>query len=137
MDEYKKRRLKDIRSILKYYKEPLIPNEILQKIYKKFPIVSYYNLLKVNEIKEGDILCLVTLDLKKKLIRGVCIKINYAYNNDNVIENIKLVNNYKNIVWYVNPTKYYVFSSIDDTQVQFKVMYERYKANKELFKDDE
>ena len=135
MDEYKRRRLKNIRSVLKYYKEPVIPNEILQKIYKKFPSVKYYKLLELNEIKEHDVLCLITLDLKKKLIKGVCIEINYAYNNDDIVESIKLVNNYKNIVWYINPTKYYVFRAITDTELQFKILSEKYRANKKLFRD--
>ncbi len=123
------RRLRNINNILKYYKEPDIPDTMINKIKRKFPDIKYYNYLHTEEIKLSDLIQMVDLDLKNLSIVGKCIKIKYGENNS--IQNILLHNSNSETYWKINPTKYYIFKVIPSSEVDMKKNIEKiYEINK-------
>ena len=125
------RRLRNINNILKYYKEPDVPDNMINKIKKKFPETKYYNYLHTEEIKLNDLIQMVDLDIKKLSIVGKCIKINYQENNS--IKNILLHNSLSDTYWKINPTKYYIFKVISTSEIDMKKNIEMiYDINKKI-----
>ena len=92
-----------IKYILKYYTPKTVPPNIIKKINELHPKTRYYDLIKPKDIYENMLLCTVTLDLKQQHIVGICLKLYYDYNKD--IEKVLLFNPYKNLYWYIKPTK--------------------------------
>lgn len=109
------RRLRNINNILKYYKEPDIPDNMINKIKKKFPEVKYYNYLHTEEIQLFDLIQMVDLELTNLSIVGKCIKFKYGENNS--IQSILLHNSVSETYWKINPTKYYIFKVISGSDV--------------------
>jgi hypothetical protein len=116
------KRKKDINAILRLYKEPDVPDNIIKQIRKKYPKLKHYEYIHSEQINENDLIQMVSLDLKKISIVGKCVRINY--NQNKTIENILLVNNLLNIYWRINPTKYYVFKVISKDDVQMRELIE-------------
>jgi hypothetical protein len=112
------RRLKNINNILKYYKENDIPDNMINKIRYTFPEVKYYDYLHTEEIKLFDLIQMVDLDLTKLSIVGKCIKFKYGENNS--IQHILLHNSISDTYWKINPTKYYIFKVISDSDIIMK-----------------
>ncbi len=123
------RRLININNILKYYKEPDIPDNIIKKIKRKFPEIKYYNYLHTEELKLYDLIQMVDLGLTNLSIVGKCIKIKYGENNS--IQNILLHNSITETYWKINPTKYYIFKVIPNSEIDMKKNIEKiYEINK-------
>ena len=116
------KRQKDINAILRLYKEPDVPDNIIKQIKKKYPKLKHYEYIHSEQINENDLIQMVSLDMKKISIVGKCVRINY--NQNKTIENILLVNNLLNIYWRINPTKYYVFKVISKDDVQMRELIE-------------
>ena len=116
------KRQQDINAILRLYKEPDIPDNIIKQIKKKYPKLKHYEYIHSEQINENDLIQMVSLDMKKLSIVGKCVKINY--NQNKTIENILLANNLLNIYWRINPTKYYVFKIISKQDVQMRELIE-------------
>ena len=116
------KRQHDINAILRLYKEPDIPDNIIKQIKKKYPKLKHYEYIHSEQINENDLIQMVSLDMKKLSIVGKCVKINY--NQNKTIENILLANNLLNIYWRINPTKYYVFKIISKQDVQMRELIE-------------
>jgi hypothetical protein len=88
------KRKKDINAILRLYKEPDVPDNIIKQIRNKYPKLKHYEYIHSEQINENDLIQMVSLDLKKISIVGKCVRINY--NQNKTIENILLVNNLLN-----------------------------------------
>ena len=116
------KRQQDINAILRLYKEPDIPDNIIKQIKKKYPKLKYFEYIHSEQINENDLIQMVSLDMKKLSIVGKCVKI--TYNQNKTIENILLVNNLLNIYWRINPTKYYVFKTISKDDVHMNELIE-------------
>jgi hypothetical protein len=122
------KRQKDINAILRLYKEPDVPDNIIKQIKKKYPKLKHYEYIHSEQINENDLIQMVSLDMKKISIVGKCVRINY--NQNKTIENILLANNLLNIYWRINPTKYYVFKVISKQDVEMKELIQNiYKKN--------
>ncbi len=122
------KRQKDINAILRLYKEPDVPDNIIKQIKKKYPKLKHYEYIHSEQINENDLIQMVSLDMKKISIVGKCVRINY--NQNKTIENILLANNLLNIYWRINPTKYYVFKVISNNDVEMKELIENiYRKN--------
>jgi len=122
------KRKQDISAILRLYKEPDVPDNIIKQIKKKYPKLKHYEYIHSEQINENDLIQMVSLDMKKLSIVGKCVRINY--NQNKTIENILLVNNSLNIYWRINPTKYYVFKVISTRDVEmFELIENIYKKN--------
>ena len=116
---------KDVMDILKLYKEPDIPDKIINKIKSLYPEIKYSDFIHTEEIIEGDVIYTVSLDFKKLSIPGKCIKIEYTHNTNNKnIKNILLVNNKADIFWRIKPTKYYIFRIISNKNAIFRKLLE-------------
>jgi hypothetical protein len=124
------KRLNDINKILKYYKEPDVPDEIINKIKKKYPILKYYEYIHTEQIQQNDIIQMVNLDFKHISIKGKCIKINYSRNY--TIDSILLYNNLVDIYWKINPTKYYVFKTISKNDEMIRKQLDNIYKNKKI-----
>ena len=122
MTTTEEKRRKDINAILRLYKEPDVPDNIIKQIKKKYPKVKHYEYIHSEQINENDLIQMVSLDMKKISIVGKCVKINY--NQNKTIDNILLANNLLNIYWRINPTKYYVFKVISKQDVQMQELIE-------------
>ena len=113
-----KRRLNNINNILKNYKEPDIPDRIIEKIRKKFPTVKNYDFLQTEQINEYDLIQTVDLNLKKLSIVGKCIKINYSQTR--AINSILLHNIVTDTFWKINPEKYYIFKVLSNNDNELR-----------------
>ena len=111
-----------IKYILKYYTPKTVPPNIIKKINELHPKTRYYDLIKPKDIYENMLLCTVTLDLKQQHIVGICLKLYYDYNKD--IEKVLLFNPYKNLYWYIKPTKYYLFKAQRNKDIDKKSLLE-------------
>ena len=123
MDEQEERKAK-VKYILKHYKPKTVTSDIINKIHKLHPKTRYYNYITPKDIYENMLLCTVTLDLKQQHILGVCLKIYNDYNGD--IEKVLLFNPYKNLFWYIKPTKYYLFRAERSKEINKKEIYRSY-----------
>ena len=119
-----KERKAKVKYILKHYKPKTVSPEIINKINRLHPKTRYYKLITVKDIHENMLLCTVTLDLKQQHIVGICLKIFNDYNND--IEKVLLFNPYKNLYWYIKPTKYYLFKAYKNKEIDKNNMYRSY-----------
>jgi hypothetical protein len=116
------KRQNDINAILRLYKEPDVPDNIIKQIKKKYPKLKHYDYVHSEQINENDLIQMVSLDMKKISIVGKCVRINY--NQNKTIDNILLANNLLNIYWRINPTKYYVFKVISKQDVHMQELIE-------------
>ena len=119
-----KERKAKVKYILKHYKPKTVTSDIINKIHKLYPKTRYYNYITPKDIYENMLLCTVTLDLKQQHILGVCLKIYNDYNGD--IEKVLLFNPYKNLFWYIKPTKYYLFRAERSKEINKKEIYRSY-----------
>ena len=127
------KRKRDINDILKMYKEPDVPDKVINKIKTLHPTVKYYDYIHTEEIMEGDVIQTVSLDLKKLSIPGKCIKIKYSKNK--TIENILLVNNNADIFWRLKPTKYYIFRIVSDNNALIREFINDYHSKNKFLKN--
>ena len=118
MDKQKKR-LRDINNILRVYNEQDIPDSIINKIRRKYPIIKHSEYLHSEQLNIGDLIQMVNLDLKHISIKGVCVKILYSENS--TINSILLFNSNLQIFWKINPTKYYIFKSEKNDEMKEKI----------------
>jgi len=105
--EEQKLRLKKIDNILRKIEEIDIPDEIINKINKKFKSTKEYNFIRTEEIEVGMIIRTVDLDIKKISTTGIVVKI--IQTSSKLYGNIRLYNPSNDIFWNINPDKFYIF----------------------------
>lgn len=110
------RRLKNINSILKDYKEPDIPDSIIKRIKKKFPELKDYLYLHSEEIQKDYLIQYVELDFSKISKVYKCTSIISGDNNNVKSIILRDLENSKNLK--INPGKYYVFKVLTDFEIQ-------------------
>jgi len=100
-------RLKKIDNILRKIEEMDIPDEIINKINKKFKSTKDYNFIRTEEIEVGMIIRTVGLDIKKISTTGIVVRI--IKTSSKSFGNIRLYNPSNDIYWNINPDKFYIF----------------------------
>jgi predicted DNA-binding helix-hairpin-helix protein len=128
MSYNKDKRKNDVSAILKLYKEPDVPDKLINKIRELYPTIKYYDYIHTEEIIEGDVIQTVSIDLKKLSIPAKCINIEYSKNK--TIKNILLVNNKADVFWRIKPTKYYIFRLVSDKNALFREYMEKISFKK-------
>ena len=107
LNNFENKRIENINSILKYYEEPDISDDIIKKINIKFKKTKYYNFIRTEQIELGMIIRTVNLNMTKMNLPGVVVNIKET--SSKKFGKILLFNNLKKIYWYINPDKYYLF----------------------------
>ena len=128
MSYNKDKRKNDVSAILKLYKEPDVPDKLINKIRELYPTIKYYDYIHTEEIIEGDVIQTVSIDLNKLSIPAKCINIEYSKNK--TIKNILLVNNKADVFWRIKPTKYYIFRLVSDKNALFREYMEKISFKK-------
>ena len=106
INKFEANRIQNIKSILKFYDEQ-IPDEQIKKINDKFKKTKYYNFIRTEQIELGMIIRTVDLNITKINLPGIVVSIKQT--SSKKIGKVLLYNSTKNIYWYINPDKYYLF----------------------------
>lgn len=101
-----RKRLLDVKKILKKYKEQDISQDTLDEINDKFPEINACSYITVDEIYESLLIRTVSLDLKKMSIIGLITTITTNKKKQLIYT---LFNKFTNTIWKINPKKYYLF----------------------------
>ena len=101
------KRINDIDNILKYYNEKDIPDSIIHKINKLYPITKKCKFIRTEELEVGILIITISLDLKK--ISGICVIAKIDENSSQKYGSLLLVNSLKDIYWRIKPDNYYIF----------------------------
>ena len=100
-------RIKDVDNILKYFNEKDIPDSIIHKINKLYPITKEFEFIRTEELEVGILVILVSLDLKK--ISGIGVVSKIDENSSQKYGSLLLINSVKEIYWRIKPDNYYIF----------------------------
>jgi hypothetical protein len=119
INKFEANRIQNIKSILKYYDEQ-IPDEQIKKIHNKFKKTKYYNFIRTEQIELGMIIRTVDLNITKINLPGIVVSIKET--SSKKIGKVLLYNSTKNIYWYINPDKYYLFFIEKYEDIQKKIL---------------
>jgi hypothetical protein len=122
-----KKRLKNIDKVLSKYLELDIPDNIINKINKKFKSTKYYRFIRTEELDKGMIIRYVDLEMKKISTTGIIVNIQNTSNKEKGV--ITLYNPSDIIYWKINPDKYYGFEVEKDTNNKNIDIREYYNKN--------
>jgi len=101
------KRKNDVFSFLNKMDEYDTSTKIIKKILSIFPELKGYRFLRSEEIYTG--LLLRTVDLKIEKISIPAVVKGVKSNKTGGVVNITLYNNYKDSLWKIVPSKYYLF----------------------------
>lgn len=127
LNRFQNKRIENIKSILKYYQEPDISDNIIKKINGKFKRTKHYNFIRTEQIEKGMIVRTVNLGITKLNIPGIVVKIQET--SSKKYGKILLFNPLKKIFWNINPDKYYIFLVERNSNTQLNTMVD------EMFQD--
>jgi len=101
------KRIDDVNSVLKYFNELDIPDDIIKKINRKFKSTKYYKFIRTEEIEMGMMIRCVDLNMTKITMIGIVV--NIIKTSSGGISAIRLYNSSGAIYWKINPDKYHIF----------------------------
>jgi hypothetical protein len=120
------RREKDIDKLLIKFVEKDIPDDIIHKINKKYPITKILDFLRTEQLELGFFIKLISLDLKK-VYNAVILEI---IPNSSHKFGVILVKT-RNVFWRIKPDDYYIFKVERDSKKSFKMQNEIKKLKKD------
>ena len=101
------KRINDVDNILQYFNDKDIPDNIIKKINKLYPITKDFNFIRTEQLEIGMVIKAVSLDFKKILTTGILLQI--KSNSSQKYGSLLLLNTANDSVWRIKPDKYYLF----------------------------
>ena len=121
------KRENDIDNILKKFIEKDIPDNIIHKINKLYPVTTEMNFLRTEQLEVGMIIKVVTIDLKKILSTAIILKL--ISNSSQKIGVLMLLNPANKSIWQIKPDKYYIFQAEEGVLTSYKLKNDIKKIN--------
>lgn len=101
------KRINDVDNILQYFNDKDIPDNIIKKINKLYPITKDFNFIRTEQLEIGMVIKAVSLDFKELLTTGILLQI--KSNSSQKYGSLLLLNTANDSVWRIKPDKYYLF----------------------------
>ena len=101
------KRINDVDNILQYFNDKDIPDNIIKKINKLYPITKDFNFIRTEQLEIGMVIKAVSLDFKELLTTGILLQI--KSNSSQKYGSLLLLNTTNDSVWRIKPDKYYLF----------------------------
>ena len=101
------KRINDVDNILQYFSDKDIPDNIIKKINKLYPITKDFNFIRTEQLEIGMVIKAVSLDFKELLTTGILLQI--KSNSSQKYGSLLLLNTANDSVWRIKPDKYYLF----------------------------
>ena len=110
------KREKIIDKLLTKFHEKDIPDNIIYKINKKYPITKYLTFLRTEQLEIGMFIKIISLDFTQVLNGSI---INIKQNSSQKYGIILLKSN--DIFWRIKPDNYYIFKVDRDSKKRFEM----------------
>jgi hypothetical protein len=101
------KRINDVDNILQYFNDKDIPDNIIKKINKLYPITKDFNFIRTEQLEIGMVIKAISLDFKELLTTGILLQI--KSNSSQKYGSLLLLNTANDSLWRIKPDKYYLF----------------------------